>query len=212
MAVTKENPGCWTRRRAFAQVRHGSNIQLLPYALVNRGRHDLCAFAAIPHFLWLGRRRLVPGPTGRGTYRSPIPSRLPVHCHWAAADRRAQDRGEGPATIDPGVRGGSRPAGTRRGPVPVPASLVGLESVDDQLVTAEHYLPGGEQLAQGPDSADLFAGLLAELIAPAPPVARCQPLHPPRPGSAGTAPGRSSGGGRRQRPGPQPGDTPLAPA
>jgi hypothetical protein len=31
---TKENPGCWTRRRAFAQVRHGSNIQLLPYSLV----------------------------------------------------------------------------------------------------------------------------------------------------------------------------------
>jgi hypothetical protein len=32
--VTKENPGCWTRRRAFAQVRHGSNIQLFPYSLV----------------------------------------------------------------------------------------------------------------------------------------------------------------------------------
>jgi hypothetical protein len=32
---TKENPGCWTRRRAFAQVRHGSNIQLLPYSLVS---------------------------------------------------------------------------------------------------------------------------------------------------------------------------------
>jgi hypothetical protein len=32
--LTKENPGCWTRRRAFAQVRHGSNIQLLPYSLV----------------------------------------------------------------------------------------------------------------------------------------------------------------------------------
>ena len=30
--VTKENPGC---RRAFAQVRHGSNIQLLPYSLVS---------------------------------------------------------------------------------------------------------------------------------------------------------------------------------
>ena len=33
--LTKENPGCWTRRRAFAQVRHGSNIQLLPYSLVS---------------------------------------------------------------------------------------------------------------------------------------------------------------------------------
>jgi hypothetical protein len=32
--LTKENPGCWTRRRAFAQVKHGSNIQLLLYSLV----------------------------------------------------------------------------------------------------------------------------------------------------------------------------------
>src|SRR5215207_11124949 len=31
--LPKENPGCWTRRRAFAQVRHDSNIQLLPYSL-----------------------------------------------------------------------------------------------------------------------------------------------------------------------------------
>src|SRR5215211_4345465 len=32
--LTKENAGCWTRRTAFAQVRRGSNIQLLPYPLV----------------------------------------------------------------------------------------------------------------------------------------------------------------------------------
>ena len=32
---TKEKPGCWTRRRAFGQVRQGSNIQLLPYPLVS---------------------------------------------------------------------------------------------------------------------------------------------------------------------------------
>jgi ketosteroid isomerase-like protein len=31
---TKEKPGSWTRRRAFEQVRHGSNIQLLSYSLV----------------------------------------------------------------------------------------------------------------------------------------------------------------------------------
>jgi hypothetical protein len=31
---TKEKAGCWTRRRTFAQVRRGSNIQLLPYSLV----------------------------------------------------------------------------------------------------------------------------------------------------------------------------------
>jgi hypothetical protein len=33
-AVTKKNTEHWTRRRAFAQVRHRSNIQLLPYSLV----------------------------------------------------------------------------------------------------------------------------------------------------------------------------------
>jgi hypothetical protein len=32
--LTKEKPGCWTRRRAFTQVRRGSNIQLLSYSLV----------------------------------------------------------------------------------------------------------------------------------------------------------------------------------
>jgi hypothetical protein len=31
---TKAKPGFWTRRRPFAQVRHGSNIQLLSYSLV----------------------------------------------------------------------------------------------------------------------------------------------------------------------------------
>ena len=33
--VTKEKAGYWTRRSAFAQVRCGSNIQLLPYSLVS---------------------------------------------------------------------------------------------------------------------------------------------------------------------------------
>ena len=32
--LTKEKLGFWTRRRAFEQVRHGSNIQLLSYSLV----------------------------------------------------------------------------------------------------------------------------------------------------------------------------------
>jgi hypothetical protein len=31
---TKAKAGCWTRWRAFAQVRRGSNIQLLPFPLV----------------------------------------------------------------------------------------------------------------------------------------------------------------------------------
>jgi hypothetical protein len=31
---TKEKAGYWTRRRAFAQVRRGQNIQLLPFSLV----------------------------------------------------------------------------------------------------------------------------------------------------------------------------------
>jgi hypothetical protein len=31
---TKEEPGFWTRRRAFVQVKRGSNIQLLSFSLV----------------------------------------------------------------------------------------------------------------------------------------------------------------------------------
>jgi hypothetical protein len=31
----KEKPDCWTRRRAFAQVRRSSNIQLLSFSLVS---------------------------------------------------------------------------------------------------------------------------------------------------------------------------------
>jgi hypothetical protein len=33
--VTKGKPGFWTHRRAFEQVKYGSNIQLLPYSLVS---------------------------------------------------------------------------------------------------------------------------------------------------------------------------------
>jgi hypothetical protein len=33
--VAKTKAGCWTRWRAFAQVRQGSNIQLLPFPLVS---------------------------------------------------------------------------------------------------------------------------------------------------------------------------------
>jgi hypothetical protein len=38
-AHTKEKPGFWTRWRAFAQVKLGSNIQLLPHPLVTE-RHE----------------------------------------------------------------------------------------------------------------------------------------------------------------------------
>jgi hypothetical protein len=31
-AYPKEKPGFWTRQRAFEQVRHGSNIQLLSFS------------------------------------------------------------------------------------------------------------------------------------------------------------------------------------
>jgi hypothetical protein len=36
--TTKAKPGCWTRRRTFDQVRHGSNIQLLSFSLVRAAR------------------------------------------------------------------------------------------------------------------------------------------------------------------------------
>ena len=64
---------------------------------------------------------------------------------------------------------------------PCPRPLAGPEPVDGRLLTAEQYLPGGEQLADGADSAELFAGLLAELIALAPPVASVPSLAPSPP-------------------------------
>jgi putative peptide maturation dehydrogenase len=42
-STTKEKPGFWTRRRAFEQVRHGSNIQLLSFSLVTDSRLPLLA-------------------------------------------------------------------------------------------------------------------------------------------------------------------------
>jgi hypothetical protein len=45
-AVTKQKAGCWTRRRAFAQVRKGPNIQLLPYPLVSPKQQGWGSFAA----------------------------------------------------------------------------------------------------------------------------------------------------------------------
>src|SRR5215211_5228362 len=45
--LTKEKPGCWTHQRAFAQVRWGSNIQLLPYSFsMCSHRVQLCALIA----------------------------------------------------------------------------------------------------------------------------------------------------------------------
>src|SRR5215218_6259622 len=41
--LPKAKAGCWTRWRAFAQVRQGSNIQLLPFPLVTRTEAFSCA-------------------------------------------------------------------------------------------------------------------------------------------------------------------------
>jgi hypothetical protein len=38
--VTKEKAGCWTHQTAFAHVRVGPNIQLLPYPLVSRHNQE----------------------------------------------------------------------------------------------------------------------------------------------------------------------------
>jgi hypothetical protein len=45
----KEKAGCWTRRGAFAQVRQGPNIQLLPYPLVSGIEGSALCGAAFPH-------------------------------------------------------------------------------------------------------------------------------------------------------------------
>jgi len=50
--TTKEKAGCWTGRRVFAQVRQGSNIQLLPFSLVTTSPSNygdkLRLFASVP--------------------------------------------------------------------------------------------------------------------------------------------------------------------
>jgi Phosphotransferase enzyme family len=74
---------------------------------------------------------------------------------------------------------------------PCPAPLAGPESVDGWLVTAEELIAGGERLAAAGDSAELFAGLLAELVGMAPSVAAVPSLavSPPWVGWAHDEPG-----------------------
>ena len=55
--LPKEKPRCWTSRRVFAQVTHGSNIQLLPYSLVVQATKDTAATRAHrPHLVGMQRR------------------------------------------------------------------------------------------------------------------------------------------------------------
>ena len=64
---------------------------------------------------------------------------------------------------------------------PCPQPLAGPEPVAGWLVTAEQCRHGGGQLEDGADAAELFAGLLAKLIALAPPVASVPSLAPSPP-------------------------------
>lgn len=64
---------------------------------------------------------------------------------------------------------------------PCPRPLAGPEPLDGSLVTAEQFVAGGERLADGADSAERFAGLLAELVALAPPVSAVPSLAPSPP-------------------------------
>jgi hypothetical protein len=52
VALPKEKPGCWTRGRAFAQVRHGSNIQLLLHSLVTDVRGYPDGFVFLLRLRW----------------------------------------------------------------------------------------------------------------------------------------------------------------
>jgi hypothetical protein len=64
---------------------------------------------------------------------------------------------------------------------PCPGPLAGPEPLEGSLVTAEQFVGGGERLAVGADSAERFAGLLAELVALAPPVSAVPSLAPSPP-------------------------------
>lgn len=64
---------------------------------------------------------------------------------------------------------------------PCPRPLAKLELVDGDAVTIEEYRPGGEQLAPARDAPQLFAGLLVQLVALTPHIARLESLQPSPP-------------------------------
>jgi len=64
---------------------------------------------------------------------------------------------------------------------PCPRPLAGPEPLDGLLVTAEELVPGGKPLPARAGAAELFAGLLAELVRLAPPVSAVPPLAPSPP-------------------------------
>jgi Ser/Thr protein kinase RdoA (MazF antagonist) len=64
---------------------------------------------------------------------------------------------------------------------PCPRPLAGPDALAGALVTAEELVPGGEPLADGAEAAARLAGLLAELVAAAPPVAAVPSLRPAPP-------------------------------
>jgi Ser/Thr protein kinase RdoA (MazF antagonist) len=64
---------------------------------------------------------------------------------------------------------------------PCPEPLAGPILDDGLMVTAERFVPGGQQLVPGPDSPVLFAQLLADLVRMAPSVEDVGVLDPPPP-------------------------------
>ena len=126
--VTKEKPRRWTHRRAFAQVRRGSNIQLLPYPLVRPGRiietpqmssgvsaRALRRSATVLQGTWWSLRRSVAArllPDAPSLMFGPQP-----------ADHSSRDRAKGVATA----------AGGRQPPAVATASSHGLEGCGDLL-------------------------------------------------------------------------------
>jgi Ser/Thr protein kinase RdoA (MazF antagonist) len=63
---------------------------------------------------------------------------------------------------------------------PCPVPLAGPEQLDEYAITAETFLPGGDQLPSGCDAAP-FAALLASLVRSAPAVVDVPPLAPSPP-------------------------------
>ena len=97
--VTKEKAERWTRRRAFAQVRHSSNIQLLPYSLVSAHfafSKVLSSCAAIPSRRGHHSAFLTPSITGTVHSGSTMQHELPGNI-WP------QECLQAPQARDPGL-------------------------------------------------------------------------------------------------------------
>jgi pimeloyl-ACP methyl ester carboxylesterase len=84
-SVTKEKAERWTRWRAFAQIRHSSNIQLLPYSLVAGWTPNRICISCARPCCCCGAARTAISRCGSSTGSSPACRRSSIMCCRTAA-------------------------------------------------------------------------------------------------------------------------------